>query len=193
MPKIVAQKNDWLKLGFKLFSRKGPAGIVVEQMSKSLGCNKSSFYWHFKSKDTFILDLVNMWKFNDTQLIINLADKESGIEERMNRFIALVFQKDPNLDFVFYLKRYAIDKPEIQISIDEIDAQRLKYVHSLLMDLGFEEDSASIKASIMYKYLIGFHEMYRYKTMEPGYLDDVKRDLSMMIGIHFGSDVFLTN
>ena len=53
MPKIIAKKEDWIILGYKLFSKKGISGIVVEKMALKLSVNKSSFYWHFKTKKDF--------------------------------------------------------------------------------------------------------------------------------------------
>ena len=181
MPKIIAQKSDWIKLGFKLFSRKGVSGIVVEQMARTLKCNKSSFYWHFKSKDQFILEIVDLWSYNDTQQVIDLANEVDDVNNRYDRFIRLVFQKDPFLDFVFYLKRYAIKRPEIQSVMDRIDEQRLTFVRSLLIDLGCSSDESKMKASIFYKYLIGFHELNRYQNLETGYLNEVMADLELIL------------
>ena len=64
MPKIVAQKKDWIELGYKLFSETGISGIVIEKMSKILNCNKSSFYWHFKAKKEFIQQHGNFRRIN---------------------------------------------------------------------------------------------------------------------------------
>ena len=188
MPKIIAQKSDWLNLGFKLFSRKGPNGLIVERMAKTLKCNKSSFYWHFKSKELFIDELVQLWSFKDTQQIINLAEKAGDINEQYHRFVGLVFQKDPYLDFVFYLKRYALNETQYQTIIDQIDNQRIDYLISMLLAMDIGQVEAEIKSIILYRYLIGFHEMYRYKPLEPGYLKDVKRDIEMMLQITIPSN-----
>lgn len=189
MPKIVASKEDWINIGFKLFSRKGINGLVVEQMAKTLKCNKSSFYWHFKTKEGFFDELVKMWSYNDTQQIIDLADRAGDINERYHRFIGLVFQKDPYLDFIFYLKRYAQKKTQYQAIIDQIDEQRIHYLISMLEDMGMSKERAEVKSIILYRYLIGFHEMYRYKSMEPGYLDNVKRDIHMMLELPQSVDI----
>ena len=45
MPKIIAKKEDWIILGYKLFSEQGINGLVVEKMAQKLNVNKSSFYW----------------------------------------------------------------------------------------------------------------------------------------------------
>jgi len=183
MPKIVAQKSDWIKLGFQLFSRKGINGLVVEQMAKKLKCNKSSFYWHFKSKAVFMESIVEMWSVNDTQLIINMTNSLEDPQDRYDKFIGLVFQKDPYLDFVFYLKRYAQKHPSIKAIVEKIDEQRQIFVKNLFIDLGVPNQYAGQKAKIFYRYLIGFHEMYRYQSMEVGYLNQVKADLEIIIGL----------
>ena len=54
MPKIIAKKEDWINLGYRLFAEQGVSGINVENMAKILKVNKSSFYWHFKTKKEFI-------------------------------------------------------------------------------------------------------------------------------------------
>lgn len=60
MPKIVAKKEDWIKLGYKRFADQGVSGINVEKMAKALKVNKSSFYWHFKTRKDFIEQLVDI-------------------------------------------------------------------------------------------------------------------------------------
>ena len=75
MPKIVAQKKDWIELGYKLFSEQGISGVIIEKMSKKLKCNKSSFYWHFKTKKEFIEQLTEYWVDNETEQIIMTLSK----------------------------------------------------------------------------------------------------------------------
>ena len=73
MPKIIATKEDWIKLGYKTFADQGVSGIVVEKMAKVLKVNKSSFYWYFKTKKEFIRQLIMFWKTQETDQISNLT------------------------------------------------------------------------------------------------------------------------
>ena len=72
MPKIIAKKEDWIFLGYQLFSEKGMTGIVVEKMAAKLKVNKSSFYWHFKTKKDFLNEIIAFWISKDTNSIICL-------------------------------------------------------------------------------------------------------------------------
>lgn len=93
MPKIVATKEDWIKLGFKLFSESGERIIVVDKMSRKLKCNKSSFYWHFKSRKIFIDAILNYWIQSETADIIQQVNSIEQPKEKLLKLIEIVFTK----------------------------------------------------------------------------------------------------
>lgn len=183
MPKIVATKHQWIKLGYELFSNSGIRGINVDTMSKALKCNRSSFYWHFQSKEDFLNELIEHWKKTETELIISTVEKSQSPKEKLEAFFKIAFKDDPYLEFIFFLKRYAKRKKDIQVVIDEIDDRRLEYSTKLFHDIGYTKKEAAIKASIFYKYLIGHHEMIRNKKQPKNYLIKVKKELQHFLEI----------
>ncbi len=181
MSKIITHKEDWIKLGYKLFSENGIAGIVIEKMSKKLKCNKSSFYWYFKTKKYFIHEIVKFWVETETENIIRLTNQSETAKKKIDTLITITYKKSPYLDFMTYLKRYAIKEKKIQKTIDTIDSQRIKYVKDLLIELGLTDKDAGIKASVFYKHLIGYHEMIRYKKQNKNYVKEVQEELRHFI------------
>ena len=181
MPKIIAKKEDWIMLGYKLFSEKGISGIIVEKMALKLKVNKSSFYWHFKTKKDFLNEIISFWVTTDTDKIITTVESKPLANEKFDGLIALAFKKEPYLDFIFFLKRYALKDKKIQTLIDQIDNQRIDYTKSILIQIGFSESDAFIKATLFYKYLIGYHEMIRYKKQSKNYVEKVKTELNQFI------------
>jgi len=181
MPKIIATKEDWIDLGFKLFSEKGISGIVIETMAEKLKVNKSSFYWHFKTKNEFIQKLIEFWVNKETEQIIKLTNQEDSAAEKFKTLIKLSYKKMPNQDFIFYLKRYAQKEKKIKTLIEKIDSQRVNYVNELLQGIGYSAQEAEIKSTLFYKHLIGYHEMIRYKKQDGNYLKDVKVELNQFI------------
>ena len=181
MPKIVAIKEDWINLGYRLFAEQGVSGINVEKMAKILKVNKSSFYWHFKTKKVFIQQLIMLWRNNETERIINLTnEKETGLQ-KFKTMITLIYKQDPFLDFIFYLKRYARKEKETQTIIDEIDSKRIEYANSLLLEIGYSKQEAKIKSTLLHKHFIGYHEVIRYKKQNKDYQKEVKRELNQFI------------
>lgn len=181
MPKIIAKKQDWINLGYKLFSEQGIKGIVVEKMAKKLKVNKSSFYWHFKTKKDFVTEIVSFWVSENTNQIILLTDSEKSGKEKFEKLIELSFKKDPFLDFNFFLKRYALKDKKIQSDIDKIDNQRIEYTKRILMEMNFPENEAKSKSQLFYKYLIGYHEMIRYKNQSKNYTTEVRIEINQFI------------
>ena len=181
MPKIVAEKIEWVKLGFGLFAKHGEAGIVVDKMVRILKCNRSSFYWHFTSKTEFINEIIDFWIELDTEQIIALTEKSGTPEAKFKALVKAVFREDPQMDFVFHIKRYARKDKTIQQRIDAVDQRRIDYTASLLEGLGHPMEAAAAKAEIFYKYLIGHHEMLRYKKQSVQYVDQVYEDLKHFI------------
>lgn len=184
MPKIVATKEDWIKLGYKLFSVSGETGLNVDRMSRKLNCNKSSFYWHFKSKTAFIDYLIEYWISLNTTQIINVVDQQLTAKNKILKLLEIVFKKDSNLDFIFYLKRYARKNKEIQDTIDKIDFERIEYLTALFKNLDYDNEMAKTKSHIFYKYLIGYHEMIRYKKQDKDYLQKVLSDVNHFINLN---------
>jgi len=181
MPKIIAKKQDWINLGYKLFSKNGISGIIIEKMAEKLNVNKSSFYWHFKTKNIFIEQLILFWAQNETEQIIELANNEKTATEKFKILISVIYKQNPFLDFVFYLKRYAIKKTEIQNIIEKIDSQRVEYVKNLLHKMQYSEKEAKIKSSLLYKHLIGYHEIIRNKKQSTDYIKGVKIEINEFI------------
>lgn len=181
MPKIIATKEDWIDLGYRLFSEKGISGIVIEKMAEKLKVNKSSFYWHFKTKKEFIQNLIEFWVKNETEQIIQFTNNEKSALEKFKTLIKLSYKKMPNQDFIFYLKRYAQKEKKIKSIIEKIDSERIEYVRELLRDIGYSEEDAAIKSSLFYKHLIGYHEMIRYEKQTTDYPKEVKKELNQFI------------
>lgn len=181
MPKIIATKKDWIILGYKLFAKSGSGGIIVEKMAFQLSVNKSSFYWHFKTKKEFINEIISYWIAADTRNIIDEVEAKITVEAKFEELVKIVFKKEPHLDFVFFLKRYARKDKKIQALLDQIDKQRLDYTKKLFMQMGISEKQALLKANLFYKYLIGYHEMIRYKKQSKNYVEDIRAELELFI------------
>jgi len=181
MPKIIAKKQDWINLGYKLFSEQGVSAIVVEKMAEKLNVNKSSFYWHFKTKKEFLKQLTMFWVNTETERIIKLTNSKKSTLQKFKTLVAETYKQKPFLDFNFYLKRYARKDKGIQVIIDKIDKQRIEYVNNLLQEMGYSKQEAKVKSTLLYKHLIGYHEMIRYKRQSADYLKEVKIELTQFI------------
>jgi len=181
MPKIIATKEDWINLGFKIFAMEGESGIIVEKMAKMLKVNKSSFYWHFKTRKHFIKDIIMLWVNNATEQIIHLTNIKKTAKEKVKTLVSLIYKQDPYFDFIFFLKRYAQKEKNIQEIIDSIENKRIQYANDLLLELGYSKQEAGIKSAILYKHFLAYHDIIRYKTQSLNYEKEVKKEINEFI------------
>ena len=181
MPKIIAKKEDWINLGYRTFSEQGASGIVVEKMARILNVNKSSFYWHFKTRKDFIENLITFWIKNETERMIFLSDSKKTGAKKFKTLIDLVYKQDPFFDFIFHLKRYAKKEKKVQSQIDHIDNIRIEYTVKLMLEMGYSKQDADIKSKVLYKHFLGYHEMMRNKKQKNNYQKEAKKEINQFI------------
>ena len=61
-------KEDWLRAARLALLRRGPHGVRVEALARSLGVTKGSFYWHFKDRRELLEALLREWE-DEAQLL----------------------------------------------------------------------------------------------------------------------------
>jgi AcrR family transcriptional regulator len=159
MPATKVEKIKWLKLGIQRFSVLGIEGINVEQMAKKLDCNKSSFYWHFKSKENFLNEIILFWFENSIKPITTQLDKNNNPIERFEKFILLSFQDKSRKDLMFYLRKVSEKNTQLKKLLNTLTNMRLVYTAAIIQELGYTESEAQLKAEILLNFYVGWYEM----------------------------------
>lgn len=164
MPATKVEKNKWLKLGIKRFSISGIQGINVEQMAKTLNCNKSSFYWHFKSKKMFLSEVIKYWFENSVNPITTELNKECSANERFEKFITISFKDKSRKDLMNHLRKLSQTDTKISEILNSLTSKRLTFICLLIQDLGYNKKEAKVKSEILLNFYIGWYETNKYET-----------------------------
>ena len=59
--KTKLTRKKWLEFSLELLIKEGNTKLRIDNLVRSMGVTKGSFYWHFKNRDDFILSLVKHW------------------------------------------------------------------------------------------------------------------------------------
>jgi len=164
MSKIKVEKSEWLKLGVETFSVSGWEGFNVEQFASKLNCNKSSFYWHFKSKDVFLKETIEYWFDHSVKPISTTISKITDPHQRFLKFLTSSFQDKSRKDFMFFLRRLSSKDSDLIILVDKMTRTRLEFTTSMIMDLGYSNKDARIKAEILFNFYLGWYELNKQNT-----------------------------
>ncbi|MGW8123225.1 TetR/AcrR family transcriptional regulator [Roseivirga echinicomitans] len=152
-------RNEWLKAGAQKFATKGLDGINVERLAKQLKCNKSSFYWHFQTKENFLHELIHYWFEHSTSPMVHELKKETDSKKRFRRFIQLSFEDKSRKDFMFHLRKIGERDHNVKQLLQQLNDERLSFMTLLIQDLGYTQEIAHKKAQILMLFYLGWYEL----------------------------------
>ncbi len=159
MPKNIATREDWLNLGLKLFNKKGQSALVVEKMAKSLGVSKTSFYWYFKTRNDFLLELAKHWQKEGTQSYIETSKKHESNSEKLFHLTKKVFIQGHKFNSIRYWRDISKANNAIENIVKHVEKQRIEHIQSLLTS-DLDNDEACNRADMLYHYFLGWSERY---------------------------------
>ncbi len=160
MPKNIVTREDWLDLGLKLLNKNGKSALVVEKMAKSLGVSKTSYYWYFKTRNDFLLELAGHWVKEGTVSYIKASKKYKSDREKLFHLTKEVFIRGHNLNSIRFWRDISKENNAIENIIKNVETQRVEYIQSLLIS-EFDNDEARNRADILYHYFLGWSERHR--------------------------------
>lgn len=150
-------RQDWLDLALQTLVEDGIDRVKVQIMAKQLGVARSSFYWHFESREDLHKAMLDDWLRKNTSPIIERAMRP---EPDVNRAVISVFECwidetlfDPALDIAVRL--WGRRSPEVRAVVIEADTLRVDALRRMFLRHGYPEREALIRARVIYFTQIG--------------------------------------
>ncbi|NCG36142.1 MAG: TetR family transcriptional regulator, partial [Actinobacteria bacterium] len=92
--------NDWTEAALEAMARTGTTGVNVEQLAKSLGTTKGSFYHHFKNRQALLDAALGRWEeivagdLETSKAVVDpyarlITSSIAGVEGGLNGFVDL--------------------------------------------------------------------------------------------------------
>jgi len=138
-------KEMWLQKALKQLSKKGNLGLTIEELSKALGVTKGSFYWHFKSRYDFTLQLFDYWGAISTTNVMDHANQAEGdAAERLLCLTTFLVQKDV-CRYELAIRAWVQIHPVLIPMLKQIDLRRYEFVSALFKEMGFTGDDLEMR------------------------------------------------
>jgi AcrR family transcriptional regulator len=147
-------KDEWLARALEVLGKKGAGELTIESLARHLGVTKGSFYWHFRGRADFFQQLIEYWDEHFTQTVIAEISGQGGPpEERLLELMRLVLTK--RLDrFEMPIRAWVQQNPALAPLVRSVDRHRIRFVGSLFLEMGFDEDEADMRTRIFLTYMI---------------------------------------
>lgn len=184
---LIMQQNPkalrWLKEGKKRFAREGIKGINVNEMSKSLGVAKTSFYFHFNTKEEYLKLLFNYWIEDGSIRIMNTVAIIDDPNTRFRKLLKLAFNNIENDKFLFHIREYAQRDSYAESILKQMENSRFKFLNKIFTEMGFSPSLAKKKSKEIYFYYLGFFEFHKHNGISSKLLNNTVDEIITLFDI----------
>ena len=159
-PDTHSNKIAWIEAGFQFLAKGGIDSVRIDRMSKKIGLTRGSFYWHFKSRDELLNEMLKFWEHVATTSIIALIEQEhQNPNEKLATLIKLSTQQPDEKYGGKYaelgIRIWGGNDDKVAAIVAKIDGKRIAYVKQLLVEMKLETTNAAFLAEIIYNAFIG--------------------------------------
>lgn len=150
--------SSWISAGLDLLARGGVDAVRIDEMTRTLGVTKGSFYWHFRDRAQLLEAMLETWRRDATLAVIERIETQGSAAERLKGLIELpTISSHRGQSLELAVRLWARRDPQAQSTIDEIDHQRLTYVASLLRANGVAEAKVEASAYLICAFVLAEH------------------------------------
>ncbi len=177
--------ENWLDTGRKTLVEEGIAGLKVDRLANRLGVTRGGFYHNFKDRDEFLTQLIAYWEGECRFLPkdappTDLKDAAAWLDHMISRLI-----EGDGYDYHFDLavRDWARSDKKAEWAVERADRKRLQTLQTFFKSLGYDQDTAEIRARVFYYHQIGYYAIGVRQSIA-----DRRRSQSLYMDILCGKD-----
>jgi AcrR family transcriptional regulator len=152
-PRRGVSKAEWQEAGLKAISEGGISAITIEGLARSLGINKSGFYWHFKNRDDLLRQLLEYWTHEITEVISeNPEILKIEPRQRLVRIAEMILDYDLNR-YEMGIRHWAMQDAGAARAVKKVNQLRLDFIGKAFSELGFTGEDLEMRSMLF----VGYH------------------------------------
>ncbi|WP_330180337.1 TetR/AcrR family transcriptional regulator [Nocardia sp. NBC_01503] len=147
--------DDWVDGALALLAKEGASAVRIPRLCEALGVTKGSFYWHFDAIEQLEEAMADRWSTTQARVIANLANLDSmPIEQRIEAMAAMLVERNWLVEAT--VREWSRTRPRVETAMRELDQRIFETIRAALTDLGFDAETARLRAGAMVYLGIGF-------------------------------------
>jgi len=160
--------EGWLEAAKVVLIEEGIGMVKVDRLARRLKVTRGGFYYHFKSHDALLHDLLAYWRTRNRFVPDGVdASTPAGAYASLLRITdVLIHEKGFDPQFDMAVREWARISTPVHEVVDQVDAERIEQLRRILLGLGCKPKEAEIRAKIFYYHQIGYYAL--------GFIDPVK-------------------
>lgn len=150
---------EWTEAALAAMAAEGTAGINIEQLARTLGTTKGSFYHHFENRQDLLDAALTRWEELVRQDLEAVSDV-TGPYQRL--LIAAQAGVDSGLDgFVDVALASSLNDPAVATSVERINNARLGFLQTELVAFGLTPKVAKERSVAGLASYLGLYQVQR--------------------------------
>jgi AcrR family transcriptional regulator len=149
------EKNDWIKVAFKILREKGIHEVRVESIARELNVTKGGFYGYFLNRDALLQSMLDHWETTLTDQIISKVSKIEGpLKDQLTGILSLVYKHvDEDIDKA--MTAWSYKDQRARVVVNRVVRRRIDYMKGLFENAGFTSEQAELRARLMHSFVHG--------------------------------------
>ena len=154
-------KAEWLEKALEVLEVEGVNGVKIDRLAKLLETSRSGFYWHFKDRSDLLSQMLNYWKHEYTETVIDNGGHHSDLppKERLLQVMKMIEHYDMDR-YEVPMRAWADHDPEAAECVKQVYAIRFKYIKSIFSEMGFKGTDLEIRVRLWLCYATKGKAMY---------------------------------
>lgn len=153
--------EGWLEAAYEALVEHGIDAVKILPLANRLKLSRTSFYWHFKDRETLLEALASRWDKRTTQPLVAAAASYAETEAEALLNVIGCFLREESFDdrLEFAVRSWALQDDRIMERVQTADALRLTALSDLLVKWGHGPIDADVRARTIYLTQIGYISM----------------------------------
>jgi AcrR family transcriptional regulator len=152
MPDNRLGPAEWVNAGLKALAKSGFSALKADTLANRLGISRGSFYWHFADVSAFHAAILRRWREIALENIIDEIDRAA--DDRLEALAWRGFAGDTGIERA--VRAWATADTRARAAVEAVDAERIRYLQTLLIEAGVHPSVAATRARIINWCYLGF-------------------------------------
>ncbi|WP_394845737.1 TetR/AcrR family transcriptional regulator [Pendulispora brunnea] len=153
--------RDWADAALWAIGKSGLAGVTIDEVARTLGVTKGSFYWHFEDRLALLRAALERWEEICTHAIIERLEALERPRDRLQQLFMTVFSENETYAPIELAILSAAENPAVAPVVARVASRRLEYLVDIYRRSGLTPADARSAALLAYSAHLGLLQMAR--------------------------------
>jgi AcrR family transcriptional regulator len=151
----------WLDAAYEMLVESGVESVKVMPLAKRLKLSRTSFYWHFQSREALLDALVDRWQEKNTGNLVAQTERyaETVTEAMLNLFDCWIEPQLFDSEMDFAIRNWAHQSADLNKTLQQADQQRVAAIRAMFQRFEYDQERAEAHALPVYYTQVGYISM----------------------------------